>query len=271
MALLQSRRISLSIRQLFKWYKQALKRVPLACICYTLLLIFAILVTIGIGILEVVLLFFYNVLQGLVSSFYRGSAEAVYDIAPLQLLALELPTQVRPVQQQFHSGEQEIRQVSTVAPTFSYLPSLVREQLEPQAGLVLPWHWHRVQDDESAETDDMIVWAMWCGKHTAGDGEAQIFAATRQQASVLEIRDWGHITSSGRPKRPKPTYRWLWQMALSDISYINIYRQDFRDSKDTKLTINQGATTKVVYFASRHQALQAFEILSRSIEEAHGP
>jgi hypothetical protein len=180
---------------------------------------------------------------------------------------------VRP--QQPATAEQDGSSRGITGAPFAYLPALVQAQLQPEAGLALPWHWHRCKDDEGEEVDDKVISAIWCGKSSSGDSETLVLTETGLTVSLLEIKDWGHLTASSRPKRPKAAYKWLWHIQRSDIRHVGIKKRQSSD-KEWVLVISyrpmsvgkfgsQTLPQKLVHFSSKLNAFRALEVFSRTI------
>jgi len=216
--LLQCRTVFLNVRQIVKLLHERSQRRKSRAFCYFVILIIAMAATLVLGIVEALLLFVYNILQGLVSSLYRRSAEAVGDYHPMQLFVLELPVHVRPLRYlQGAMGESGDGQTNTTCP-FAFLPSLARTHLHPEDGLLPPWQWQERVD----ESDEIVHLAVPCGGSSMPDGVTMILCETLADVALLHVSEWAGLSASGRPKRPKAKYKWLWKAKRSDIINLSL-------------------------------------------------
>jgi len=239
---------------------------------HLLVFVITVVLTLCLGLVEAVLLFLYNVLQGVVISLYRRSAEDVCDWDPMQLVALEMPVPIRPCSQrdEVSMGGARSQSLTRMVAPFAYLPALVREQLDPDEELVPPWQWRRWSggDDDVRET---VFAALWCGSRLHPDNETMVLYQTGSHIALLRISDFGNITKKGRPKKPKASYRTLWRIDRSKVGNLQLTARDggwmlrlemicSQPSKQTKQT-----PTRMAYFASKDQAFRALELLGPEV------
>jgi len=303
LALLQCEVVLLNVIALFRWFVLRTRRRCCCILPLIIQLLLTLVVTLLLGVLSVALLFFHYSLQGLVMSLYRCSAEAVSDLDPLQLFALELPTHVRPLRTlqsddsarapQHGTSSAKLSSASAEAPPgirvsmgvvtggnagsrqgaalapFAFLPSLAQAHLEHQDGYPT---WLRRRDPLG---EDAVISATWCGSTSMAEGVASILAETTQHIALLHVSGWGSVTQAGRPSRPKPLYRWAWRVRRAEVTALIL--SPAPNKKDWLLKLEVGPApsrallevgferSRVVPFSSKNQAHRALESLAPSI------
>eukprot|EP00929_Paragymnodinium_shiwhaense_P039142 TRINITY_DN20586_c0_g2_i1.p1 TRINITY_DN20586_c0_g2~~TRINITY_DN20586_c0_g2_i1.p1 ORF type:complete len:3426 (+),score=704.46 TRINITY_DN20586_c0_g2_i1:38-10315(+) len=225
-----------------------------------------VLVVALLGFFEMVLIFLATVFQGIVSRLYQQSAEAVYDVDPLQLFALEIPIHVRP-----HRPPQIFSMGSSA---YSYLPTLIAHQLLEAERLPLPERWRKLSKNRTAQAvlakalreEDAAISATWCcgKKGTTGEGEAFIMAVIGGHAGLLRVHQWGNINKAGRPNRLRAKYRWLWQVPLHTVVSVNLEavavgKQGGGDTAVWKLELDLGAKQRQGRAFTRQSSLQSIQ------------
>lgn len=268
LALLQIRTVFLNMRQIVRVFVLRGRQESRAVVVYFLVFVITMVLTLCLGLIEAVLLFLYNVLQGLVISLYRRSAEDVCDWDPMQLVALEMPRPIRPCSTRDEVGLVGSRlhssRASLVAP-FAYLPSLVREQLDPDE-LVPPWQWKRWTGLEDAILPTCVA-ALWCGSKDKPDNETFVLYETLSHIACLRISDFGNMSSKGRPRKPKAQYKHVWKVKRSNVGNLQLSARDggWMLRVEKKQSKPGKAPFRSVLFASKDQAFRAIELFGPEI------
>jgi hypothetical protein len=281
LAMLQCRTVALNVHEVTRLFIARGRKEYRGIVCFFVVFAFTLVLTVVLGLIEAILLFLYNVLQGIVATLYRRSAEDVCDWDPIQLVALEIPVSIRPPRPR----EQEDTCRGIVAP-FAYLPCLVRAQMDPDEGLVAPWQWQRWSSGEEGG-HEAVLSAFWCGatdpessRHRAQD--TNILFETPTKIALLNVTNWGDVLASGRPRKPKARFKHLWQIekvGLASIAFLRVEAGSWQDENKAgtlrfqlhapedigKSKKSVVAPSHTVLFASRYEAFRALEILSRSL------
>merc|ERR1712032_536796 len=152
------------------------------------------LVFLVIGLVESILIMLQILLQGLSNSCYRRSAWYVWDVAPIQICAIEVPQHIRPP---------AVRTAGTQhAVQFAYSAALAQQKL--------PALKKRFRS-KSAVFSDRVLAALPCDFVVNGCAE-DFLVITKTHLAILRVSDWTQVTKDGRPERPRPTYVWKsWQ------------------------------------------------------------
>lgn len=265
LALLQCRTVFLNMREIFQLFVSRGKKEYRGICVYVFVFGLTMVLTLCLGIIEAILLFVYNVLQGLVVSLYKKSAEEVCDWDPIQLVALEMPVSVRPpLREMRHTGEGGS---GIVTPPFAYLPALVHSQLDPDEGLVPPWQWQRWSSGDEAD-EVVVISAIWCRGADARkvlrkgnkDKTATIFYETEISVALLQVSDFCDVTARGRPRKPRARFETLWTIEKSDLRSIGVQRGD----SELLLLRFEGisGSNKIIKFASDGEAFRTFELIA---------
>jgi len=265
LALLQCRTVFLNMREIVKLFITRGRKRYRWTIVYFFVFTITLVLTFCLGIIEALLLFLYNVLQGLVVSLYRRSAEDVCDWDPIQLVALEMPVGVRPPMPEW-AEMGELYRGSVMAP-FAYLPALVREQMDPEEGLVPPWQWQRWSSGDQGG-GEAVLSAIWCGVAETRKSEAMILYETETHFALMQVRHWREVKAGLRPRKPRAIFTTLWQSLKGDLESIKVVR--VRGEAGTCLLRLQEITDvkRTVAFSSEQEAYRAFELLSHALIEA---
>jgi len=172
LVMIQTRVSLLNVTEALRWFYARSKQHKFLFLVYFFLLVIVLSFTLVVGLVLVVLLFLVNVLQGLASSLYRGSAEYVSDIAPLQFFALELPVYVRPMRHVKDVAPRDVTYMGSVMSQFAYLPALAQAQIREEDYMpewlrnvlaLRPRKARRALAAEESGKDEIVQWVVWCG------------------------------------------------------------------------------------------------------------
>jgi len=276
LALLQCRTVFLNMRQIGQLFVSRGRKEYRGICVYFFVFGITMVLTLCLGIIEALLLFLYNVLQGVVVSLYQRSAEEVCDWDPIQLVALEMPVSVRPSLREMRHWQTSELGNNVAIPPFAYLPALVHAQMDPDEGLVPPWEWQWWSPDDEAD-GEAVLSAIWC--RSAGsrkvhyerrkgkkDNKATIFYETEKNVALLQVSDFCDVTARGRPKKARARFETLWTMPKCDLQAVGVERLE----SWTYLRLQGRGGRQFVKFASDHEAFRTFELIGHVISRNDG-